>query len=611
MPVYRRYTAATPFNVSELAALSFAQVADVIYFAHQNHAPGKIERLAHTNWPFSTVTFGPLQSAPTSVTGSATTPNTDAANSGNAYFPEPATYVVTAVDIATGQESRASSGVSLTNDLTLKRNFNTVSWTAPTFSSSQGGYYRVYKAENTGFPGFIGATTDLSFVDDNIDPDTSSGPPTGFNPFPGIGDFPGLVRFHEQRSWWGNTVNHPNALYASRSADYENMDFRQPGQEDDALSIALVTEKVNVINQLASTKQGLLALTSNVVFSVQGSNDTFITATPPPRAVVEITRGVSTLTPILIDAALLYQTVKTGEVRALGYEFEIDGLKTDDVSIFSRHLFDNHSIVRWGWVEKPHSAILAVRDDGAILALTWDQAQQVWGWTVWTTDGLYLDVCPITEQGEDRIYTLVQRTVNGQAVTYVERFASDLWTTQDQACYLDCAKTYLNADTSVTTYDRLDHLEGRTVYAWVDGALFTTGPDGSPLVVTNGSITLPIGGLTVTIGLPFTAEIETLPLAMQTKGGWSVARPQDVGHAVVKVIDSRNVLAGPSEDQLFEIKTREFEAMGQPTDLFTGNCQVDMAGTVGDEATVIVRSDVPAPMQIVGVFIEPLMGNVS
>jgi hypothetical protein len=75
----------------------------------QNHVPTKLIRSDHASWAFSDVTFGPTIASPTGVGGSATTPNTDAANSGNAYFPQPATYVVTAYNEDTGQESRASS----------------------------------------------------------------------------------------------------------------------------------------------------------------------------------------------------------------------------------------------------------------------------------------------------------------------------------------------------------------------------------------------------------------------------------------------------------------------------------------------------------------------
>src|SRR5436190_1273058 len=83
--------------------------------------------------------------------------NTDSANSGNAYFPQPASYVVTAVDDVSGQESRASASSSATNDLTLKRNFNSITWTGVTGATR----YRVYKADNTQDYGYIGSTASI------------------------------------------------------------------------------------------------------------------------------------------------------------------------------------------------------------------------------------------------------------------------------------------------------------------------------------------------------------------------------------------------------------------------------------------------------------------
>jgi hypothetical protein len=67
----------------------------------------------------------------------------------------------------------------------------------------------------------------------------------------------------------------------------------------------------------------------------------------------------------------------------------------------------------------------------------------VWGWTLCDTDGLFKRVCAITEQGEDRVYFLVERTILGVSKLYVERMASELWQDQKDACYLDCARTFI------------------------------------------------------------------------------------------------------------------------------------------------------------------------
>jgi hypothetical protein len=558
------------------------------------------------------LTFGPLIAVPTGVSGSATVANTDAPNSGNAYFPQNATYVVTAFNEDTGQESRASSSVTLLNDLGLKRNFNSVSWVAVTGATA----YRVYKAENSQLYGYIGTTDQLTFTDDNIGPDLSVGPPIGDDPFPTAADYPGSITFHEQRAFWARTTNRPNGVFASRSADFENMDFTRPTREDDAFVIGLVANKVNAVNKLVSTKQGLLALTSNNIFSIQGSNEDYIAASPPPRVRPEVSRGVSRLKPVSLDNVTFYETSKTGEIRAIGYKFEIDGLQTDDMTIFSRHLFTNYNIVDWAFSEKPMSALIGVRSDGKLLMLTWDQAQQVWGWTLCETDGTFVGVTGVTEQGEDRVYFLVQRTIQGGTKLYVERMGSELWTDQKNACLLDCARTF-NSPIKISQVDRLDHLEGKTVYAFVDGNVITDN-GGAPLVVANGKITLPISGYIITVGLPFTATIETLPLAMQTGQGWNVARPQQVNKAVLRVVETRGIRAGTNAvdasgnyTSLFPVKQRENEPYGQPTSLKTGDFQVDMAGTTGNETVVVVQSTDPTPMHISAILVEPKMGDVS
>ena len=599
MPVARIYRAATPFNASELAAIDYEQVADVLFMAHENHDPTKLIRNDHADWSYETITFGPTIAAPANVQATKTEGNS--VTSGDSYFPQTSSYVVTAYNEDTGQESRASSSDSDTTDLSLKKNYITVTWNAVSGAT----LYRIYKSQSDSSYGYIGSTDGTSFRDTNIGPDFSDGPPAGDDPFAADGDKPSSVTFHEQRSWWGGTINRPNAIYASKSADYENMDFSRPVRESDAFAIGLVANKVNSVSQLVSTDQGLVAFTSDNIFSVQGSNQDYIAAAPPPRIRREISRGGSRLNPLSVDKVVFYEAAKAGEVRTVGYQFELDGIKSDDLTIFSRHLFEGLNILDWAFAEKPGSIIPAIMSDGTIRCLTWDQAQDVWGWTKWDTPlGTYEGICSIYEDGEDRPYLLVRRTIDGTERLYVERMASDLWEDQEDTCYLDCARTFVNA-TAVSTLDRLDHLEGCTVYALVDGAVVKADANGDPLVVSNGSISLPVSGLKITVGLPFTALIETLPLAIQTPQGWTLANPQQANNVVLRVKDTRGIEAGPSEASLFDVKFREEEVYGAPTALFSGDKEIDCAGTSQNETVVVVRSADPLPMQINAILVKP------
>jgi hypothetical protein len=127
------------------------------------------------------------------------------------------------------------------------------------------------------------------------------------------------------------------------------------------------------------------------------------------------------------------------------------------------------------------------------------------------------------------------------------------------------------------------------------------------LEVLNGSVTLPEAGLKITIGLPYEALIETLPLAIQTGQGWSVRKAQQAGKVIVRVVKTRGILAGPDEEQLFPVKDREVEAYGDPTGLRTGDYEIDMAGTSEPETVVVIKSEDPLPFHIAAVLIDPAL----
>ncbi|NBQ13048.1 MAG: hypothetical protein EBU31_00190 [Proteobacteria bacterium] len=588
MSVARVYRVGSPFNGSELAEMDFEQSANTMYLAHLNHVPCKLVRSSHTSWAFSDVTFAPTISAPTGVSVAATYANTDAPNSGAANNPKVSRYVVTAVDDDSGQQSRASSEVTATNTLELARNYNTISWIAVTGAER----YRVYKASNIGGFGYIGTTTGTSFIDDNIGPDYTQGPPQAFNPFAGAGNYPSTVSFFEQRLVWARTTNNPNAVYASRSGEYENMDITRPLVASDSIAFKLVAGRVNAVNQLVSM-DSLICVTSDGIFKVTGGQDGYISPLTF-NSKRQNGRGGSRLNPLVIDAQAFYQTAVGNTVRAIGYEFQTDSTQTNDVTIFSPHLFRGFNIVSWAYAQEPRSLIWAVRDDGKLLCFTWEREQQVWGWTICETDGLVESVAVISEAGEDRLYLTVRR--NGQLL--IERMAAARWDAVENTCFLDSAVTFA-FDPAASVCNNLDHLEGKTVSALADGQVV------SGLVVSGGKVTLPFPASTVTVGLPFTATVETLPLVQQGQTGLTLGKPQQATKAVVRVIDTRGLKAGPSADRLETLRARMGELPGEPNALYTGLRETFLIPKITGGASVLLQSDDPLPMTVTGVFIDP------
>lgn len=606
MGVSRVFRVGTPFNGVELDEVDYEQQTDTMYLAHLDHPVTKLTRAAHDSWAFSDVTFGPPLAAPVGLTAEAFVNNVDPENGGAAYYPRAAHYTVTALD-ENGLESRANATQQAINDLDLKRNFNVIEWDVLPGAAR----YNVYKADNSQFLGYIGTTAANSFTDDNIGPDLTKAPPEAYNPFVGAGNYPSTVTFFEQRLFLGRTRNNPNAIWGSRSTEFENFDQSTPLKADDSIALAANAGRVNAINELVSTTS-LLALTSDSLFRIDsGADGGYLTAAPPATVRRQIGRGSSRLNPLVIDNVVFYAPSVGSGVRSINYKFEIDGLASDDVTIFSPHFFDNLHITSWCYAQEPRSIIWATRSDGKLLAFTWEQAQQVWGWTLCETDGFVQSCCSIPENGEDRVYLVVRRTINGVDRTFIERMASSRWDNVTDCCFLDCAVSY-EYEEPRSVFRNLWHLEGRTIWGLVDGFVV------KDLLVENGRVTLPAGAGTAkkaTFGIPYDVDIQTMPVMFNGGAGSNAARKQQPGEIVLHLRQSRNVLAGAGREngtqpaQLFEIKSRGDEPWGVVDTLKDGKYLMDSPNVVSGQASVYVKQTDPLPFTLLGVYLDPIVGG--
>jgi hypothetical protein len=526
--------------------------------------PQKLVRSDHASWAFSDVTFGPTIASPTGVGGSATTPNTDSANSGNAYFPQPATYVVTAYNEDTGQESRASSSVTLTNDLGLKRNYNSVSW-APSRERPAIVSTRPRTASSTATSG----RPRLTFPRRQHRPDLSQGPPIGDNPFNVAGNYPKRIAFHEQRSFWACSINRPNGVWASRSADYENMDFTRPTREDDAFAIGLVATKVNVVNNLVSTKQGLLALTSHNIFSIQGSNEDYITAAPPPRVRPEVSRGVSELKPIVVDNVTFYETSK--DRRGPDHRLRVRARRDQDrrphhflaspVRKSGHHLvglMPRKRLRRSGPFEAMGSCSASPGIRRSRCGAGRSVRPMAWSRTCARHRARRGPALLPRSSGDQRIFEALRRahgvgTVGGSDRRLLSRL-----------------RAHVHQRPPISELDRLDHLEGREVVAYIDGSVVSQ-IDSDPLIVTDGNLT-PSGCWQEDHGRP------ALLQRPSKRFRWR-CRPAAAGMSRVRSRPGRSFFAwstpatssGAERSQPVRVKQRENEAYGDPLDLKTGD----------------------------------------
>lgn len=594
MGVARIYSAFSPYPHGVVKDVDYAQTADVVYTVHLDYPVYRATRVSHISWTYNPVTFAPTVAIPATPTGSASSPNT------TGYIATVYRYKITAVGGTTEQESRPSAFLQLTNDLTLAGNFNTLTLPAMPAGVTR---YILYK-EMGGTYGYIGGTDGTTFVDGNpqLQPILSDTPPIGQSPFDAAGKYPSTANFHDQRLYLAGTRNLPNAVWGSQPADFENMDISRPSKPDDALSFALVAERVNSVFQLASMED-LLLFTSNGVFAVNGGGDN---EPMTPSAIVpkrQNSRGGNRLNPIVLDDIVFYRPNKGTAVRTLGFQFEIDGYQSNNITVFSPHLFSGWDITSWVYVEEPYSAIFAVRNDGMLLCFTWEAEQQVWGWTPMEIGGKVLEVSAITEGGYDRLYALIERTINGVVRRFHERMSLPHVDDIATANHLDCSVTQVYAPPGSNIVSGLWHLEGATVSAHYDGYV------SHDLVVSGGQVTLPNGYLATvaTVGLRYYGEIETLPLVLNSRAGSAHVNQQNIAKIVIRAVDTQGLTAGITGTELEAISERWDGELVPDTD--QRDYSLTPRGNWKPSTTLTIKQNEPLPAHITGLFIEPKVSS--
>jgi hypothetical protein len=592
MPAYasggaaaRVYTLATPYAGADVMALRHCQSTDVVTLTHPGYAARELRRLGAANWTLSVITFAAPLSPPTGVAVTPTVAqNQNLTNSD---------YCVTGVDQDGVTESLASASASGSNNLTLAGNFNTISWAALAGATR----YKVYKKRG-GIFGYIGQTATLSLVDDNIEADTLLAPPENLITLnASVNDYPSTATYFEQRRWFGGTVNNPQGVWATRTGTESNLTSSVPSQDGDAMIFAIKSAQQNKVRHL-------VPLSDLAVFT-NGAEWRIFSDTAPAVTPTSLTFkptgycGASDVQPVGTSGSLLYVQARGSFVRELSYGGEASNYnyRTIDLSAMAPHLFYNKTIVDLAYTAAPDQRLWAPRSDGVLLGMTYMPEHQVYAWHQHDTAGLFKSAASIVAGGEDTLYVVVERVVNGRTVKYVERRAPRVYATAADAFFVDAGLTYSGAPT--TTVDNLWHLEGEEVDILADGAVEPR------QTVTGGRVVLETPAMKVTIGLPFIFQIKLLPLAVEAADAGGQGTLKNVKEVFLRVRDSISVKAGRAFDALREYPARSVDDdFDSPPEGLTGEIALTIDSDWEPDGAVCVQQDLPLPLMITAVTLD-------
>lgn len=502
-----------------------------------------------------------------------------------------------------------------------------------------------------------------------------------------VNGYPSEVEFFADRLVFAATKAEPQTLWFSKSGSYTDFGRSSPIVDDDAITATINARQQNAIRELVPLTQ-LIILTTGGEWKTSGGQDDVLT----PNTIgfkPQSYNGAARIPALVIGNNGLFVQNRGYVVRDIAYQYDMDAYGGTDLTVWSSHLTEGKPIAEWDYQQIPFSVAWVVREDGALLTMTYMREQDVIGWTPMELDGEVESVCCVPEGGEDAVYIVVKRTIGGQEKRYVERLASRLITDIREAKFLDSFVSYdgrnttsktmtataaswdvgdsvtltasaatfapgdvgdvivlgyandenarlritgytsatqvtAEIDTPIPTAYRgvvttdwgfardvmtgLGHLEGRTVGILCDGRVQ------DERTVTGGQITLDEPGVLVHVGLPYTADFETLEINVPG------AETPRMNHKIIKrlgliVQDTRSIRAGPDFDTLDEYEPRGNDATLATESMLTApgmqqECvEVHVSGEWAKKGRVCVRQSDPLPIGILGVILDTEFGT--
>lgn len=349
--------------------------------------------------------------------------------------------------------------------------------------------------------------------------------------------YPGCTTYDGDRLMYAATEEDPQRIDGSRVGDYNNFLSSVPLQDDDPIQTTVGGRERSAVTDLVPIDR-LLALTAAGVFRVGAAeNDILTPGTASPRLLNSV--GAADIPAVMVRKAALF--VERGRRRIAELSFaDLGSADANDITVLADHFWRrNHRITAMNFADDPYGLLYTLRSDGAAPVLAYMREQEVMGWSMYTTDGIFEQICVVPEGDTDVVYATVRRTdATGSERRLIESFtAREPEDDRDIVC-VDAALTY---DRRNTTSDAVavTQLAG----SWTAGALlqvasfsavsFGAADIGDEVWLYGASATLKVtitavsGGGTIVHG---TADID-VPVDLQgvATTAWAVARDTFAG----------------------------------------------------------------------------------
>lgn len=419
--------------------------------------------------------------------------------------------------------------------------------------------------------------------------------------------FPRAITLHEGRLWFGGTKYQPTTFWATAPDRFE--DFRLGSEADRGLQFEVQSDEANAIQWMCS-HEGLLIGTKGAewLYGERLGEDL-------PKLRKNTSYGSAPVQARVVNESVVFLQRSKRKLR----ELASDGTRFQcvDLTLLAEH-FGDAKFLQMAIQRNPETVVWIITNQGDLIGMTYERTQNVTGWFRYQTGGnfgsgettgKYESVALVEGSGEeDEIWVSVRRVIDGTTYRFIERFQPDLIRRikeDDQAdlVYSDAAVVYEGAAT--TTMAGLDHLEGARVSILADGA-----PHPSQ-VVSGGEVTLQWAAEKIIAGLPFHATLEPTFLETSDPGSITKAFKKRITRANIEFWESLGCELSANQGETWS--TIEFrnvaDYMDQAPPIWSGIKSTNLTAGSARQATVILRSTQPLPMNVLSLTMRFTMGT--
>lgn len=562
----------TPFTVDILDELWYTQSSDVMTICHESFPPKELRRTSHTSWTlvdkeFIDGPFGDINKTDIKLTLSAKTGTIDVTASANLFK---STDVGRLIRVLMGTNWASLKITSYTSETKVKAAYQK-------------------DCDFSDFPDLKLEATEYfklgAFCKEN--------------------GYPRYLCYYKERLWFAGTPKFVNRYWSSKTNDFNKFSTTdQEGEvlDDCGIDGTIADDGVNAITYLVPLR--FLAIgTTDGEFLLSQASTSYAFSNTNYKVEIESHYGGSSLKPIRAHSTSVFAQRDNRKLYQYSYDYNSDSYKGNDISLLAEHI-TRDGIKALSYAQQPNTLIYTVLNDGTIAACTFLPEQKVIAWqriTLGGTDAVVKSVATIPNKNKayDEVWVIVERTINGRRVQYIEFFEGNFdvssKVTLKDAFFVDSGLT-LDSQTPVTKISGLDHLIGETVSILADGAV-----QEDRKVEADGSITLTYEAKKVHIGLPYSSRLVTLPIYLDQQQQTVIGNKKMIYKLDIYMHSSLGGKFGfkGSTQPLREIFSRTiYDKMDEAPPLFTGLKQQMFPNGYSSIPSVIIEQDQPLPMNI-------------